>query len=144
MHSLEIEDFFQLQSPILDVRSPAEFSQGHIPGAINLPLFSDHQRSVVGTIYAQSGQTAAIEKGFQFVGQDIQRLTQGLHPFQSNEIDPPQTRTQDTPTPSPDAPTPRHAHSEPRRAHSEPRHAFPTHTKTDSTPSLALLARGHA
>ncbi len=32
--------------PLIDVRSPAEFVQGHIPGAINLPLFDNDERAV--------------------------------------------------------------------------------------------------
>ena len=35
-----------LGKPIIDVRSPAEFNQAHITGAINLPLFTDDERAV--------------------------------------------------------------------------------------------------
>lgn len=38
---------------IIDVRSPAEFAEDHIPGAINLPVLDDDQRAEVGTIYKQ-------------------------------------------------------------------------------------------
>ncbi|MEL6685966.1 MAG: tRNA 2-selenouridine(34) synthase MnmH, partial [Pseudomonadota bacterium] len=38
---------------VIDVRSPAEFAQDHIPGAINLPALSNAQRAEVGTIYKQ-------------------------------------------------------------------------------------------
>lgn len=38
---------------VIDVRSPAEFAQDHIPGAINLPALSNEQRAEVGTIYKQ-------------------------------------------------------------------------------------------
>lgn len=36
---------------VIDVRSPGEFQQGRIPGAVNVPLFSDEERATVGTIY---------------------------------------------------------------------------------------------
>ena len=36
-----VERFLQGTGPVVDVRAPAEFAQGHIPGARNLPLFSD-------------------------------------------------------------------------------------------------------
>ena len=78
IHSLTFEDFFALKSPILDVRSPQEFFEGHIPAAMNLPLFSDQQRSEIGILYKSSGKVPAIEKGFEFIGRDIRRLTQGL------------------------------------------------------------------
>ncbi|MGJ8587345.1 MAG: tRNA 2-selenouridine(34) synthase MnmH [Yoonia sp.] len=38
---------------VIDVRSPAEFAEDHIPGAINLPALSNEQRAEVGTIYKQ-------------------------------------------------------------------------------------------
>ncbi|MFC2101593.1 tRNA 2-selenouridine(34) synthase MnmH [Bacteroidota bacterium] len=53
--------------PVVDVRSPAEFSQGHIPGAINIPLFSDTERAEVGTLYVQSGRDHAILRGLDII-----------------------------------------------------------------------------
>jgi len=61
--------FDKPESPmLLDVRTPAEYAHGHIPGAINLPLFSDEERVVVGTIYKQANPEAALLKGLDFVG----------------------------------------------------------------------------
>lgn len=62
---------------IIDVRSPIEFNQGHIPGAVNLPLFTNKERALIGTTYKQQGQQAAIQLGYKictpkiahFVGQ---------------------------------------------------------------------------
>lgn len=53
---------------IIDVRTPAEFESGHIPGANSLPLFTDQQRVVVGTIYKQQGHDPAVQRGLEFVG----------------------------------------------------------------------------
>ena len=53
---------------ILDVRTPAEFSKGHIPGAINFPLFENEERAEVGTIYKQESPEAAMIKGLEIVG----------------------------------------------------------------------------
>lgn len=55
-------------SPIIDVRSPAEYERGHIPGAINIPLFNNSERAEVGTIYKQHGKNRAIKKGLKIVG----------------------------------------------------------------------------
>jgi tRNA 2-selenouridine synthase len=55
-------------TPIADVRTPAEFAHGHIPGAINLPLFSNEERIRVGTTYKQQGREAAILLGFDLTG----------------------------------------------------------------------------
>lgn len=56
------------QIPIADVRTPAEFMQGHIPGAFNLPLFSNEERVQVGTTYKQESREAAILLGFDLAG----------------------------------------------------------------------------
>ena len=53
---------------LLDVRSPSEFKHGHIPGAVNLPLFDDDQRAEVGTIYKNSGKDDAVLRGLSIVG----------------------------------------------------------------------------
>lgn len=67
-----IEDFLAAASPeevpILDVRSPGEFSHGHIPGAVNLPLFDDAERAEIGTLYKQQSREAAVERGLAIVG----------------------------------------------------------------------------
>ncbi|WP_114437041.1 tRNA 2-selenouridine(34) synthase MnmH [Marinilabilia salmonicolor] len=54
--------------PVIDVRTPAEFAQGHIPGAINMPIFSNEERAVVGTLYKREGRDAAVLKGLEYVG----------------------------------------------------------------------------
>ncbi|MES1159589.1 MAG: rhodanese-like domain-containing protein, partial [Bacteroidota bacterium] len=58
----------QPSCPVADVRTPAEFEQGHIPGAFNLPLFSNEERVQVGTTYKQQSREAAILLGFDLAG----------------------------------------------------------------------------
>jgi len=53
---------------LIDVRSPSEFAQGHIPGALNLPLFNDEERAKVGTLYKTVSPDSAFLKGLDFVG----------------------------------------------------------------------------
>lgn len=53
---------------VIDVRSPKEFEQGHIPDAVNIPLFDNEERAIVGTIYKQTGRQPAILKGMEIVG----------------------------------------------------------------------------
>lgn len=69
---------------LFDVRTPAEFEQGHIPGALNLPLFSNEERAAVGTTYKQVGPYEAFLQGLDFVGpqmrffvEEAQRLAPG-------------------------------------------------------------------
>jgi len=67
---VSIQDFLQSNGDIvlLDVRTPAEFEHGHIPGAVNLPLFSNEERVQVGTTYKQAGREEAILLGFDLTG----------------------------------------------------------------------------
>jgi tRNA 2-selenouridine synthase len=54
--------------PIVDVRTPAEFAQGHIPGAVNIPLFTNDERAIVGTIYKKKSKDLAVMEGLKIVG----------------------------------------------------------------------------
>ena len=67
---LDIKGFLALSGnlPVVDVRSPAEFTRGHFPGAFNIPLFNDEERSAVGTAYKQVSRKAAMMKGFEIAG----------------------------------------------------------------------------
>lgn len=55
---INAEDILKLtdSSPILDVRSPLEYLNGHIPGALNFPLFTNEERAEVGTLYKKKVQ----------------------------------------------------------------------------------------
>ncbi|MBY6154868.1 tRNA 2-selenouridine(34) synthase MnmH [Vannielia litorea] len=48
---------------VIDVRSPSEFAEDHVPGAISLPVFSDEERAKVGTIYVQESPFLARKIG---------------------------------------------------------------------------------
>jgi tRNA 2-selenouridine synthase SelU len=52
---------------VLDVRSPGEFAKGHIPGAVNVPLFTDDERAKVGTAFAKQGRGIAMVMGMKCV-----------------------------------------------------------------------------
>lgn len=78
MRVSEVEAFLEARGPLVDVRSPSEFAQGHIPGAINLPLFSDEERAAVGTAYKQQGRQDAVGLGLRLVGPRLEALGEGL------------------------------------------------------------------
>ena len=63
----ELQDF----DALIDTRSPAEYAEDHIPGAINLPVLDDAQRAQVGTIYAQQSPFAARKLGAALVARNI-------------------------------------------------------------------------
>jgi tRNA 2-selenouridine synthase len=74
--TLEANQFWQLSKSqiVLDVRSPGEFQHGHLPGAINLPIFDDAQRAEIGTIYKNSGSESAVLRGLKFAGEKMTDL----------------------------------------------------------------------
>ena len=74
--AIKINQFLdqRAQYPVIDVRSPGEYEHAHIPGAINLPLFSNEERAAVGTLYKQTGRQAAILKGLEIVGPKMEGL----------------------------------------------------------------------
>ena len=79
-----LSDFLDASSagPIIDVRSPGEYIQGHIPGYINIPLFDDDERALVGTCYKQSGHDKAVQLGLSLLGPKIEILALQLRKLQ--------------------------------------------------------------
>lgn len=59
---------------IFDVRSPSEYAAGHMPGAVNLPLFSDEERAEIGTLYKQVSPDSAMLRGLEIVGPKMATL----------------------------------------------------------------------
>ncbi|MEM1125010.1 MAG: tRNA 2-selenouridine(34) synthase MnmH [Bacteroidota bacterium] len=68
--------FLCADGPCLDVRTPAEYAQGHVPEAINLPLFSNEERAQVGTTYKQTGRDEALLLGLELVGPRLHTLVE--------------------------------------------------------------------
>ena len=56
---------------VIDVRSPGEFAEDHVPGAVNLPVLSDAERIEVGTIYKRDGAFVARRLGAGLVSRNI-------------------------------------------------------------------------
>ena len=56
---------------IIDVRSPGEFADDHIPGAINCPVLNDEERIQVGTLYKQESPFVARKVGAALVARNI-------------------------------------------------------------------------
>lgn len=59
---------------LIDVRSPAEFAESTIPGAINVPIFSNEERAQVGTVFKQQGKKDARRLGVELVSPRIPDL----------------------------------------------------------------------
>ncbi len=62
---------------IIDVRAPSEFAEDHLPGAISLPVLSDEERALVGTIYIQDSPFKARKLGAALVAKNAARHLEG-------------------------------------------------------------------
>jgi len=86
MDNLSIQKFLKISQdlPVIDVRTPTEFCDGHITNAINIPIFSNEERAVVGTKYKQESRDTAIAKALEFIAEktdhyldELQKLAPG-------------------------------------------------------------------
>lgn len=62
---------------VIDVRSPAEFAEDHMPGAISLPVLDNDERARVGTIYKQQDPFSARKIGAALVSRNAARHIEG-------------------------------------------------------------------
>jgi tRNA 2-selenouridine synthase len=78
IQKITIPQFLELGNsfPVLDVRSPGEYTHAHIPGAYSLPLFSDEERKVVGTAYKQQSKQTAIKIGLEYFGVKMKKMVE--------------------------------------------------------------------
>ena len=63
---------------VVDLRSPGEYARDHVPGALNVPLFDDAERAVIGTLYARSSPEAAFAEGRERTVEGIDALVAGI------------------------------------------------------------------
>tara|TARA_Y100001968_G_scaffold177265_1_gene162395 strand:+ start:4393 stop:5445 length:1053 start_codon:yes stop_codon:yes gene_type:complete len=80
-----LTDFRNLTSPIIDVRSPIEFSQGHLPGAINVPLFSNKERELIGRSYKKESRLKAVLIGLKVTLPNTKKLISLILKIVSNK-----------------------------------------------------------
>lgn len=83
MHSIiRVEEAVTLDNPVfIDVRSPVEYEVGHIPNAINIPLFENSERVEVGTTYKQVGPEEAKELGLAYVSAKLPSIVGQIRQF---------------------------------------------------------------
>ena len=72
--------------PLFDVRTAEEYTQGHIPGALNQPLFDHFERSTIGTLYKQVSPESAMAAGLHYVEPRVQQLVESFQPWQKQPL----------------------------------------------------------
>lgn len=55
---------------VIDVRSPGEYAEDHIPGAVSLPVLNDRERAIVGTVYTREDRFKARKIGAALVARN--------------------------------------------------------------------------
>ncbi len=63
---------------LIDVRSPKEFSEATIPGAVNIPLFLDNEREIIGTVYVQESVEKARRLGVEFASKRLPEIYEDI------------------------------------------------------------------
>ena len=63
---------------VIDLRTPAEYAADHLPGAVNVPLFDDAERAVIGTLYKRESPSRAFAEGRELAQQRIASLVRDI------------------------------------------------------------------
>lgn len=85
--TIPVEQALTLSNAVfVDTRTPKEFEEDHLPNAINIPLLSNEERAIVGTLYKQVSQEKAIEKGLEFFSTKLPEFMRRVQPYKNNSI----------------------------------------------------------
>ncbi|MDH5657098.1 MAG: tRNA 2-selenouridine(34) synthase MnmH, partial [Spirochaetia bacterium] len=86
---LKIHDFLIAnpleQFTIIDVRSPAEFDEDHVPGAVNQPVLNNEERAFIGTMHKQVSSFKAREAGARIISKNISSILENISPLSENK-----------------------------------------------------------
>ena len=63
---------------LVDLRAPVEFGEDHLEGAVNLPLFDDVERALIGTLYARQSPEKAFETARELVLEHVGGLVRRI------------------------------------------------------------------
>lgn len=66
----------------IDARSPSEYAEATIPGAVNVPILDDAERAEVGTLYKQVGKSEARRRGVELVSPKIPAMMEQVAQLQ--------------------------------------------------------------
>lgn len=89
MREITVEQYMQMDKAIpVDVRSPIEFEECSIPGAVNVPLFTNEERVEIGTLYKQEGSDAAKWRAMEMVSPKIPSMLGEIRNLYNNGCQP--------------------------------------------------------
>ena len=78
LREVQYEDIFNNKIDgnylMIDVRSPGEYNSETIPGAINIPVFTDEERDIIGTTYVQESIDKAKQLGIEAAASKLPQI----------------------------------------------------------------------
>jgi len=87
INTVSPEQALQIENTLfLDTRSPAEFAEDHLPSAVNMPILSNEERAVIGTIYKQVSQQHALEQGKQYFQEKVPAFLNEMEKYRDRVI----------------------------------------------------------
>ena len=75
---MEIENALREGEIFIDVRTKKEFEEATIPCAINIPLFDEAERAIVGILYKEDGKEVAVRKGIELVSEKLNKIVDSV------------------------------------------------------------------
>ncbi|MDW8095726.1 MAG: tRNA 2-selenouridine(34) synthase MnmH [Aquificaceae bacterium] len=79
------EDLYLLEDRVLvDIRSPSEYEEFHVPGAVNVPLFEDEEKRLIGVVYRGEGVERAKELGYEIAWKKLEGFLQTFRRLKEN------------------------------------------------------------
>lgn len=85
--SVKYTELLDKNVQVIDVRSPSEFKEFHLPGSINLPLFTDEERALVGTAYKQENPQKAKALGVKIFADKLPYFYEQINKAWKNSSD---------------------------------------------------------
>src|SRR3989344_856047 len=73
-------------SIFIDTRTPKEYAEDHLPNAVNIPLFSNEERAIVGTMYKQVSKEKAIETGMELFSKKLPQFMNTINKYKDREL----------------------------------------------------------
>jgi tRNA 2-selenouridine synthase len=83
---ITVEEALKLDAIFIDTRTPKEYEEDHLPNAINVPIFSNEERAIIGKIYKQVSQEKAIEKGIEYFSKKLPGFMDQVNQFKDKQI----------------------------------------------------------
>src|SRR3989338_5876993 len=73
-------------SIFIDTRTPKEYAEDHLPSAVNIPIFSNEERAIIGTMYKQVSKEKAIEKGVELFSQKLPHFMAQINQYKKKQL----------------------------------------------------------